>query len=128
MPSLVDCAAASLGDVANTPTAAAATAGAATIPTHCRRDTTDLSFAMPPLCEHTLAASSTVLLAASLQCVAMSLQPQRTVAELKELRALTGDADGAQRVAFTDTWAKARGWLREKLSSIPADVYQDEAG
>jgi hydantoinase/carbamoylase family amidase len=58
----------------------------------------------------------------------MSLQPQRTVAELKELRALTGDADGAQRVAFTDTWAKARGWLREKLAQIPVDVYQDEAG
>ena len=38
------------------------------------------------------------------------LQPKRTVAELKELRALTGDADGAQRVAFTDTWAEARAW------------------
>ena len=64
----------------------------------------------------------------SLQFASMSLQPHRTVAELKELRALTGDADGAQRVAFTDTWAKARGWLREKLSRLPVDTYQDEAG
>jgi N-carbamoyl-L-amino-acid hydrolase len=59
---------------------------------------------------------------------AMSLQPQRTVEELKELRALTGDENGAQRVAFTDTWAKARRWMREKLSQIPVDVYEDEAG
>jgi len=58
----------------------------------------------------------------------MSLQPQRTIAELKELRQLTGDADGAQRVAFTDTWAEARRWLRDKLSRIPVDVYQDQAG
>ena len=40
------------------------------------------------------------------------LNPKRTVAELKELRALTADEHGAQRVAFTDTWAKAREWLR----------------
>jgi N-carbamoyl-L-amino-acid hydrolase len=40
------------------------------------------------------------------------LDPQRTIAELKELRALTGDENGAQRVAFTVTWASARNWLR----------------
>ncbi len=57
-----------------------------------------------------------------------SLNPARTIAELKELRALTGNEDGAQRVAFTETWATARGWLREKLSRIPLDTYQDEAG
>ena len=28
----------------------------------------------------------------------------RAVAGLKELRRLTGDEDGAQRVAWTDTW------------------------
>ena len=37
----------------------------------------------------------------------MTLQPQRTVAELKELRALTGDEHGAQRVCWTDTWLTA---------------------
>lgn len=56
------------------------------------------------------------------------LTPSRTLAELKELRALTGDADGAQRVAFTPVWAKARAWLRAKLEAIPAEVHQDAAG
>jgi hydantoinase/carbamoylase family amidase len=57
-----------------------------------------------------------------------TLQPQRTIAELKELRALTGNADGAQRVAWTDTWAKARAWMREKLAELPVEVATDEAG
>ena len=34
----------------------------------------------------------------------MPLDPSRTVAELQELRELTGDENGAQRVAWTDTW------------------------
>src|SRR5438552_3659411 len=58
----------------------------------------------------------------------MALDPKRTVAELKELRALTGNADGAQRVAFTDTWASARQWLRDKLMKLPVEIHQDEAG
>ena len=57
-----------------------------------------------------------------------ALNPKRTVAELKELRTLTGDENGAQRVAFTRTWAKARAWLRSKLEEIPAEVHTDEAG
>ena len=40
----------------------------------------------------------------------------RTVEELRELRELTGDEDGAQRVAWTDTWAQAREWLRGKVA------------
>ncbi len=58
----------------------------------------------------------------------MALQPQRTVEELKELRALTGNADGAQRVAFTDTWVKAREWLRAKMEQLPVEIETDEAG
>ena len=57
-----------------------------------------------------------------------AVNPQRTIAELKELRALTGDENGAQRVAFTPTWAKARAWLRAKLDAIPAEVHNDAAG
>src|SRR5882724_5311209 len=57
----------------------------------------------------------------------MKTEPARTIAELKELRELTGDENGAQRVAFTETWATARKWLREKLSFCP-DVRTDEAG
>ena len=56
------------------------------------------------------------------------LHPQRTVSELKELRALTGNADGAQRVAFTPTWALARRWLRDKLAEVPLEVKRDPAG
>ena len=48
----------------------------------------------------------------------MALDPKRTVAELKELRALTGDENGAQRVAWTQTWLKAREWFAEKLTGI----------
>ncbi len=57
-----------------------------------------------------------------------TLQPHRTLAELKELRALTGNADGAQRVAWTDTWAKARAWMHDKLKELPVEVMTDEAG
>ncbi|MDB5321672.1 MAG: amidase, hydantoinase/carbamoylase family [Phycisphaerales bacterium] len=57
------------------------------------------------------------------------LSPSRTVAELKELRALTGDENGAQRVAFTPLWAVARKWLRGKLAELPGvEVHQDAAG
>ncbi|MDQ3398690.1 MAG: Zn-dependent hydrolase [Deinococcota bacterium] len=54
--------------------------------------------------------------------------PKRTVAELQDLRALTGDADGAQRVAWTDTWLQARAWLRQKLDELPVETHTDEAG
>src|SRR3954453_23192254 len=57
-----------------------------------------------------------------------ALDPKRTIVELKELRALTGNDDGAQRVAFTPTWAKARQWLRAKLAALPVEVHQDPAG
>jgi beta-ureidopropionase / N-carbamoyl-L-amino-acid hydrolase len=56
------------------------------------------------------------------------LDPKRTVAELRELRRLTSDENGAQRVAFTPTWLAARAWLREKLAALPVEVHSDEAG
>lgn len=58
----------------------------------------------------------------------IGLQPARTIAELKELRALTGNAAGAQRVCWTETWAKGRAWLRAKLAELPVTVEIDEAG
>jgi hydantoinase/carbamoylase family amidase len=58
----------------------------------------------------------------------MGLDPKRTVAELEELRTLTGDADGAQRVAWTDTWETAREWLRGKVAGTGATEQIDEAG
>src|SRR5579864_4501545 len=58
----------------------------------------------------------------------MALEPQRTVAELEELRELTGDENGAQRVAWTDTWRAAREWLRGKVAETGATEVVDEAG
>jgi N-carbamoyl-L-amino-acid hydrolase len=58
----------------------------------------------------------------------MTLSPARTVADLEELRELTGDADGAQRVAWTGTWEKAREFLRAKLEGTGAAEEVDEAG
>jgi len=56
------------------------------------------------------------------------LNPQRTIAELKELRALTADEHGAQRVAWTDTWLKAREWFKGKLEGLPVEQHYDAAG
>jgi hydantoinase/carbamoylase family amidase len=58
----------------------------------------------------------------------MPLDPSRTVAELRELRELTGDENGAQRVAWTETWERARGWLRDKVAPTGAVEEIDEAG
>src|SRR4051794_41555227 len=58
----------------------------------------------------------------------MSLDPSRTVAELRELQELTGDANGAQRVAWTDTWERAREWLRGKVGETGAEETVDAAG
>jgi N-carbamoyl-L-amino-acid hydrolase len=56
------------------------------------------------------------------------LDPTRTVVELKELRELTGDENGAQRVAWTETWEQARAWLRDKLAETGAQEAVDPAG
>lgn len=58
----------------------------------------------------------------------MGLNSKRTIADLKELRALTGDENGAQRVAFTPTWAKAREWLHTKVAETGAEIHNDAAG
>ena len=58
----------------------------------------------------------------------MPLDPSRTIAELKELRALTSDDSGAQRVAFTPVWTATRAWLRQKLAALPVETHTDAAG
>src|SRR5213080_321608 len=58
----------------------------------------------------------------------MALRPSRTVDELRELQELTGDENGAQRVAWTETWERAREWLRGKLDGVPVEEEIDEAG
>ncbi|AXC11281.1 Acetylornithine deacetylase [Acidisarcina polymorpha] len=58
----------------------------------------------------------------------MPVDPKRVVAHLKELQQLTGDASGAQRVAWTATWLKAREWFRGKLDGLPVTQHRDAAG
>ncbi|WP_309570479.1 Zn-dependent hydrolase [Deinococcus sp.] len=58
----------------------------------------------------------------------MALTPQRTINELKALRELTGTEEGAQRVAFTDTWLQARAFLKERLDALPVSQHMDAAG
>jgi N-carbamoyl-L-amino-acid hydrolase len=57
----------------------------------------------------------------------MTLDPSRTVAELKELRELTGNDEGAQRVAWTETWVEAQEWMASKLEGTGAEMEFDQA-
>jgi hydantoinase/carbamoylase family amidase len=53
----------------------------------------------------------------------------RAVAGLREIARLTGNEEGAQRVAWTDTWITARDWLANELAGIDGvTVNRDEAG
>ena len=56
------------------------------------------------------------------------LDPGRTVAELRELQERTGNENGAQRVAWTETWQQAREWLSGKLAGTGAEETIDAAG
>jgi len=58
----------------------------------------------------------------------MLLEPGNVVSNLRELRELTANADGAQRVAFTPTWLKAREWFGAKLIGLPLERHFDAAG
>src|ERR687897_1649044 len=58
----------------------------------------------------------------------MPLDPSRTVDELRELRELTGDENGAQRVAWTETWKRAQEWTSSKIEGTGAVASFDAAG
>lgn len=57
-----------------------------------------------------------------------ALDPARTIQELEDLRRLTADEHGAQRVAFTPSWSRARAWLRERFAGLPVELHDDAAG
>jgi N-carbamoyl-L-amino-acid hydrolase len=50
------------------------------------------------------------------------------IADLRALRELTEDADGAQRVAWTPMWLKAREWFVAQLDGVPVEHHLDAAG
>src|ERR1700675_3260529 len=51
-----------------------------------------------------------------------------TLALLKELREVSADAEGAQRLAWTDPWLRARAWFESKLEGLPVEHHYDAAG
>ncbi|HSZ03700.1 MAG TPA: Zn-dependent hydrolase [Solirubrobacteraceae bacterium] len=54
--------------------------------------------------------------------------PERVLADLRELRELTEDEHGAQRLCWTDTWARARRWFDSKLEGLAVERVLDPAG
>jgi N-carbamoyl-L-amino-acid hydrolase len=58
----------------------------------------------------------------------MPIDSLRVISELQELRLLTEDADGAQRIAWSPMWLKARSWFRDKLEGLPVEHHYDAAG
>jgi allantoate deiminase len=56
------------------------------------------------------------------------MDAQRVIADLRELAARTGTADGAQRLAWGPVWRDARAWFRDKAAAIGLQVETDSAG
>jgi N-carbamoyl-L-amino-acid hydrolase len=52
----------------------------------------------------------------------------RVISNLQELRALTADTNGAQRIAWSPMWLKAREWFQSKLAGLPVEHHYDAAG
>jgi len=60
----------------------------------------------------------------------MPVDPHRALRNLEELRTLTADSQGAQRIAWTPVWRQARAWFESKLATLPFTVehHYDAAG
>ena len=58
----------------------------------------------------------------------MPVDSRRVIADLQELRALTSDSNGAQRIAWSPIWLKAREWFQSKLEGLPVEHHYDAAG
>jgi beta-ureidopropionase / N-carbamoyl-L-amino-acid hydrolase len=52
----------------------------------------------------------------------------RVISDLNDLRDLTADTNGAQRVAWTPVWLEARAWFQRKLQGLPVEHHYDAAG
>ena len=50
------------------------------------------------------------------------------IAHLEELRSLTADEHGAQRIAWSPVWLRARAWFEQKLVGLPVEHHYDAAG
>jgi beta-ureidopropionase / N-carbamoyl-L-amino-acid hydrolase len=55
------------------------------------------------------------------------VNPKKVLEDLNELRALTSDDQGAQRLAWSHMWLKARAWFEEKIKDLPVEHHYDAA-
>ena len=51
--------------------------------------------------------------------MAMPVDANNVLKHLEALRTLTGDEHGGQRVAWTETWLRARAWFDSLVSGLP---------
>jgi N-carbamoyl-L-amino-acid hydrolase len=58
----------------------------------------------------------------------MPVDAKAAVELLKELRTLTSDENGAQRLAWSPVWLEARSWFESKLRELPVEHHYDAAG
>ncbi len=58
----------------------------------------------------------------------MPVDAKGAITLLKELRTLTADKSGAQRLAWSPVWLKAREWFQSKLHELPVEHHLDAAG
>ena len=58
----------------------------------------------------------------------MPVDARGAIGLLKELRTLPADEHGAQRLAWSPTWLKAREWFLGKLRELPVEHHYDAAG
>ncbi len=58
----------------------------------------------------------------------MPVDTKAAIELLKELRALTADENGAQRLAWSPVWLKARESFLSKLRALPVEHHYDAAG
>ncbi|WP_158793359.1 Zn-dependent hydrolase [Granulicella sp. L60] len=58
----------------------------------------------------------------------MAVDSLRVISDLQELRSLTADTGGAQRIAWSPMWLKSRNWFRHKLEEFPVEHHYDAAG
>jgi N-carbamoyl-L-amino-acid hydrolase len=58
----------------------------------------------------------------------MPVDSLRVISDLEELRALTADDFGAQRLAWSPVWLAAREWFQSKLDGLPVEHHYDAAG
>jgi N-carbamoyl-L-amino-acid hydrolase len=56
------------------------------------------------------------------------MDARRVIADLRELAARTGTADGAQRLAWGPVWRDARDWFRGKVAALGLSIRTDAAG